>query len=87
MSPNVTVAAGDRLALFVIGVTDPTGGPSAAGDYCYLNKAASSDFDVESSTRTLFTNLVGDISGKGIDGKGIPIKVTGRELSWHSIVE
>ncbi|QDS73458.1 hypothetical protein FKW77_008906 [Venturia effusa] len=87
IQPNVTVAAGDRLALFVVAPSNPAGGVSEAGNYCYLSKAAGSEFNVNTSTTTLFTNLVGDVSPKGIDGKDFPIKVTGRELSWHSIVE
>jgi hypothetical protein len=87
IQPNVTIAAGDRLALFITGITDPTGGPSAAGDYCYLNKVAASEFSVTSSTTTLFTNLIGDASPKGLQGNESPVKVTGRELSWYTIVE
>lgn len=82
----MTVAAGDRLALFITGMLNPTGGPTAAGTYCYLNKAASSAFDLASSTTTLFTNLGGDVSFKGISGTESPVKVTGREMSWYSIV-
>jgi hypothetical protein len=86
IQPNVTVSEGERLVLFVTGVTNPLGGPSAAGGYCYLNKAADEKFDVEKSTRTLFYNLIGDVSPRGIDGKDSPVKITGRELSWYSIV-
>jgi hypothetical protein len=87
IQPNINIAAGDRLALFITGMTDPTGGPSAAGDYCYLNKAAASAFLATSSTTTLFTNLIGDVSPKGLEGKESPVKVTGRELSWYSVIE
>jgi len=85
--PNVTVTAGERLALFVTGVVNPLAGPSAAGDYCYLSKAANATFDVNSSTRTLFYNLIGDVSPRGISGTESPVKVSGRELSWYSIVQ
>jgi hypothetical protein len=61
--------------------------PPPAGDYCYLNKAADQAFDLEKSTTTLFSNEVGDVSPKGIDGDQSPVKVTGRELSWYSIVQ
>jgi hypothetical protein len=87
IQPNVTVAAGDRLALFITGITNPLGGPSAAGDYCYLNKASGTAFNSSSSPTTLFTNLIGDVSPKGLSGTESPVKVTGRELSWYSIIE
>jgi hypothetical protein len=87
IQPNVTVLKGERLALFITGIMNPAAGPSSAGDYCYLNKAADEDFNVQSSTRTLFHNKIGDVSPKGIDGTQIPVKATGRELSWYSIVQ
>ena len=87
IKPNVTVTEGENLVLFVTGITNPFGGPSAAGDYCYLNKAADEEFEESSSTRVLFRNLIGDVSPKGINGDESPVRVTGRELTWYAIVE
>lgn len=87
IQPNVTVSQGERLALFVTGLINPLGGPSSAGDYCYLNKASAETFDVNKSTRTLFYNLIGDVSPKGINGDQPPVRISGRELSWYDIVE
>ncbi|KAF2671324.1 hypothetical protein BT63DRAFT_453725 [Microthyrium microscopicum] len=85
IQPNVTVSAGQKLALFITGPANPAGGPVAAGNYCYLNKAAiNANFDVEKDTRTLFFNQIGDISPKGEDGTQSPVKVTGRELTNES---
>ena len=81
------MSEGENLVLFVTGITNPFGGPSAAGDYCYLNKAADEEFDEMTSTRVLFRNLIGDVSPKGTNGDQSPVRVTGRELSWYSIVE
>jgi hypothetical protein len=87
IKPNITVSKGEHLALFITGGTSPEAGVAPSGDYCYLNKAADAAFNVETSTRTLFQNLLGNVSPKGIDGKQSPVKATGRELSWYSIVQ
>jgi len=85
--PNVTVSKGQRLALFVTGITNPAAGLSPAGYYCYLNNAAAALFNVNTSMMTLFYNEIGDVSLKGINGNLPPIQATSRELSWWSIIK
>ncbi|RDW89646.1 hypothetical protein BP6252_01678 [Coleophoma cylindrospora] len=77
---NVTVAVGDRLGIALVngGITP----------MCHPVKTDSNVmFDVDTSTRTLFANGIGQVSLRGKQGDTVPVKVMpGAEIKWYATV-
>ena len=75
---NVTVAAGDRLGVSLLSY--------ASVGYCRMEHGVAA-FNPAKSTNRLFINAIGQVSGRGKDGKASPVFASsGREMKWFSVV-
>jgi Glycosyl hydrolases family 43 len=74
------IARGDRLGMAVVSLS--------ATPMCVLVKTNNDVmFDVDTSTRTLFANGVGQVSLRGRDGTKPPVTVmAGQEIKWYATV-
>lgn len=77
---NATVSKGDRLGMAIVTTSDTP--------LCTFVETSDCDFDVETSTRTLFAIGANQVSYRGKNGTTPPVVVlAGQQLKWYAIVK
>lgn len=76
---NASVSKGDRLGIALVG--------ASVTQFCTLITTSGNEYDVHTSTRTLFAIGANQVSYRGPDGKTPPVQVmVGKQIKWYAVV-